>query len=280
MTDVQEVAGFLPAPGGRRLYLRELRPPEPRAELVIVPGSADHGGRYAELRRFLAGKGYAVHALDLRGHGRADGRRGHCDRFADYLDDLGVGLASLQARAEGRKLFAIGHSHGGLVVLEYLLQRGGGPLAGVVLSDPYLELAFAPPRALVLLSGLLSALVPWLPVKHSLKAEMLTRDERIQRETLADPLYNRRTTPRWFVESNRAKRDVRQRAHEIRHPLLLLLGTDDPVAAPAASRELFAHLASPDKKLIEYPGFRHEVFHELGREQAFADVAHWLAERI
>src|SRR5262249_41080239 len=56
----------------------------PRASVLIVHGYAEHGGRYADVARRLAGAGFAVSTFDYRGHGRAGGPRGHCDRFTDY----------------------------------------------------------------------------------------------------------------------------------------------------------------------------------------------------
>ena len=37
--------------------------------VVIVHGAAEHSGRYARVADVLQGEGYAVYALDLRGHG-------------------------------------------------------------------------------------------------------------------------------------------------------------------------------------------------------------------
>ena len=53
---------------------------------------------------------------DLRGHGRSEGRRGHVSRFENYYLDLE------SARALGNDnlpSFMLGHSLGGLLVLDY-----------------------------------------------------------------------------------------------------------------------------------------------------------------
>ena len=132
----------------------------------------------------------------------------------------------------------------------------------------------------MLISGLLSKLIPWLPVKNELKPEMLTRDEALQKLVRVDPLYNRNATPRWFVESNRAQLEVKLRAPEYKWPTLLLLGKADPIADPQTSREVFARLGSADKELIEYDGFRHELLNEVGRERVFADLTRWFEARV
>ena len=47
-----------------------------KAVLGIIPGYADHGARYAHVMGALAEHGIGSVAVDLRGHGRAQGTRG------------------------------------------------------------------------------------------------------------------------------------------------------------------------------------------------------------
>jgi lysophospholipase len=61
------------------LYRRSARPTGAAvwAELGILHGYGDHSGRFLHFMRWMAERGVACHALDLRGHGRAGGRRGY-----------------------------------------------------------------------------------------------------------------------------------------------------------------------------------------------------------
>jgi acylglycerol lipase len=59
--------------------------------LVIHHGLADHGARYGDLARRLVDAGYAVWALDMRGHGRSAGPRVSSPSIDAYLDDLDRG---------------------------------------------------------------------------------------------------------------------------------------------------------------------------------------------
>ena len=67
------------------------------------------------------------------------------------------------------------------------------------------------------------------------------------------------------------------RASELRTPILMLLGGQDPVIDPVTSREFFDRLGSDDKTLHFYPKMLHEPLNELGREQVYDDVVRWLA---
>jgi len=60
----------------------------PWARLLIVHGYGEHCGRYVHFMQWLAERGVACEAIDLRGHGRSPGRRGFVRRWEEYLDDL------------------------------------------------------------------------------------------------------------------------------------------------------------------------------------------------
>src|SRR5438132_1404864 len=56
---------------GTRLYAQSWRPAgAPRAVLVVQHGLKDYGSCYAALAEMLITHSYAVHAMDLREHGR------------------------------------------------------------------------------------------------------------------------------------------------------------------------------------------------------------------
>src|SRR4051812_31918694 len=74
---------------GLSLYAQRWRPRtgEPHGVVVIHHGLADHSDRYAGFAERLVHAGYAVWALDMRGHGRSAGPRVQIDRIDDVLDD-------------------------------------------------------------------------------------------------------------------------------------------------------------------------------------------------
>ena len=74
--------------------------------------------------------------------------------------------------------------------------------------------------------------------------------------------------------------DARKEAGRIRLPLLILQGGDDRLVDPAGARILFEGVASPDKQLIVYEGFYHEVFNEPEHDRVLSDVEGWLETRL
>jgi len=270
--------GFLHAADGLRLYWRRYTPPAPRTTVMVIHGGGEHSGRYPGITDALVRAGHEVALLDFRGHGQSDGRRWHVDHFEDYLADLDAFAARVRADAAGRRLFALAHSHGGHVAAHWGLRPDLG-ISGFILSSPYLRLAIAPPRAKVWASLLVGRVIPFLPVDVGLDLAVLTADPEMQAWTDRDPLYLRKTTPRWFTESNRAQEELRGRMARFSYPVLVMVGSDDRLADPEAGKAFHAACGSRDKELRIYRGFRHEIFNDVGRAEPIRDAVAWVEAR-
>ncbi len=66
-------------------------------------------------------------------------------------------------------------------------------------------------------------------------------------------------------------------------PILIISGTEDPVGGYGRGpQEVYHRLFSAghhDLTLSLYPGMRHEVLNEIGREKVYSDVLEWLNNR-
>jgi alpha-beta hydrolase superfamily lysophospholipase len=272
--------GFFTGKDGLRLYWMSEQPEQPKAHVVVVHGYGDHIGRYRSTIDTLAAEGYAVHGFDYRGHGRADGRRGFCERWPDYVDDLAGFWERVRREAGGRKLFLLAHSHGGLMAA-HLLGRGGlEGVSGIVLSAPYFKLAITPPTLKVVAARAVGRVLPWMPIKSELTPEHLSRDEAVQQAVRQDPLYNSLVTPRWFIESTQAQAKVMTLASEMKVPLFMLCGAEDGVASVAAGRQFFDAVGSRDKVYKAYPGMRHEPLNEIGKAEVHRDISNWISAHL
>jgi pimeloyl-ACP methyl ester carboxylesterase len=79
---------------------------------------------------YFAHHGFAVHAVNLRGHGHSEGReRLRWTRIADYVKDVAYAVRQLPSPP-----VLIGHSMGGFVIQKYLEDRAAP--AAVLLSSP------------------------------------------------------------------------------------------------------------------------------------------------
>jgi alpha-beta hydrolase superfamily lysophospholipase len=248
---------------------------EPRATVIVVHGVTEHGGRYARLANELNQRGYAVHAMDLRGHGRSDGDRILIREFDQYLDDLELFVGRVARRQAGKPLFLFGHSMGGAIVA--LLAATRQPDArGVILSAPAVLVAGGVFPVLRRLAGFVSLVWPTLRLVH-MGCHFLSRDPAVVEAFQNDPLVFHGGFPaRTGAEILRAADRLQTAAEGLALPLLVLHGTGDIVTDHRGSRLLVARAGSTDKKLHLYPGLYHDLVNEPEREQVLADVLGWL----
>lgn len=251
---------------------------QPRATVVVLHGIVEHGGRHAFLAEGLAARGYAVHALDLRGHGLSAGPRGSLRRFSQYLDDLGLWLEWLKQNESPGPLFVFGHSMGAQIALLYAIERQPD-WAGIIASSPYLMPGKGLFPWLRRWAGVFSVIWPRLRLVR-MTGGGIAQDPKVVEAFRQDPLvYHDRFEVRLGAEAMAAGRRILRNAARLRLPLLAIHGTADRVASPAGSEELVRRAGSPDKRLIAYEGLWHECLSEAPRETVRSDILAWLDAR-
>jgi alpha-beta hydrolase superfamily lysophospholipase len=248
---------------------------EPRATVVVVHGVTEHSGRYARLANDLNDRGYAVHAMDLRGHGRSAGERILVRRFDEHLDDVELFLERAATRQPDKPLFLFGHSMGGAIAGLFAATRQPH-VRGVILSAPAVVVGGGVFPLLRQIAGLVSAVWPTLRLVH-MGCGFISRDPAAVESFRNDPLVFHGGFPvRTGAEILRAATRLQTEAKHLTLPLLVLHGTGDKVTDVRGSRLLVARAGSPDKTLRLYPGLYHELLSEPERAQVLADLLAWL----
>jgi len=251
---------------------------DPVGVVVVVHGVLEHGGRYAELAAALTGRGYAVWAFDLRGHGNSEGGRTCIRSFDEYLKDLESFLDRVRSRHPGETPYLLGHSMGGNIAALFTLTRRE-ELRGLVLSAPALRIGEVASPLLRHLVEFVSRVLPWLRIGR-VTYHTLSRDSEAIEDFKNDPLvYHGRLPVRTGAEIFRAGRCIMDQAEAIKLPLLVLHGTGDVVTTAEGSRQFHARAGSDDKTLKLYEGLYHEVLNEPERGQVIRDVIEWLNAR-
>jgi len=270
----------VPSRDGVDLKARWWAVSRPRGMVVVAHGLGEHGGAYAHLAEAIGpALGVDFIALDFRGHGRSSGRRGLVRRYEDLVEDLRAAVAWAKSRRPDVPLFLLGHSNGGQVVLRLALEGADG-VAGVIASNPSIRIAMPVPPGKLKLGKMLLSLAPWITLRAEAPSAWMTRDPAMQQMYRTDNLrHNRISAPLFFgmVEGGEM---LLARAGEIRAPILMLIGGQDPVVSPQSNRQFYDRLGSADKTLLLYPKMLHEPINELGREQVFDDLIRWIELRI
>ena len=246
----------------------------PWAAMLVVHGIAEHSGRYERVGEGLAGVGVDVAAIDLRGNGGSGGARAHVERWSDYLDDVESGLGTVRASVSNVPVVLLGHSLGGLIVLDYVTSGRPAPDL-LVLSSPALDATI--PGWKKTLARALSRIAPTMRIRNELAGDQLSADPSVGERYFADPLVERTTTARLAAEALAAQVRVAGRLGSLAIPTLVFHGTADTIV-PVAASEPLAALAGVRRTV--YPDLRHETMNEPTGPGVVADIVAWLREQV
>jgi alpha-beta hydrolase superfamily lysophospholipase len=246
--------------------------------VVIAHGAGEHSGRYAHVARRLADDGYAVYALDHRGHGRSDGPRAVIDRMDNAVEDLSRLIVLASSEQPGVPLFLLGHSMGATIAIRYAI-ADQDRLTGLILSGPLaaLEAASSPTR---LVARLLSALAPRLPL-FAVDPTLVSRDPDVVNAYETDPLVHHGRLPaRTIAELARTVDSLPQEVGAITVPTLIMYGSGDHLVPPAGSMMLNDRIGAADTTLKTYDGLYHEILNEPEQDAVMDDMCSWLRARV
>ncbi len=253
----------------------------PKAVINLVHGFGEYSERYDYWSMKFAEKGYLVHAIDYRGHGKSDGRRGHVNQFDDFLNDIDVLVNESKKLYSDLPQFIYGHSLGGNIVTNYILKRENN-FSGAILSSPWYKLSFDPSALMLFFARIMKRVYPKFTQNANLEVKALTHDKKIVDAYIADPLVHEKVSARMFYEIYNAGNWVLENVDKINIPILIQHGNADKITSYKASKE-FADKAQELKKNVtykEWDGLFHELHNELEKDEIFDFVNEWIENKF
>ena len=276
-----------------------------RGTVVLVHGMAEHARRYGAFAGALAAGGFAVAALDLRGHGRTAGTQGSFGPggWPRVLEDVHALCRWAVERNPGLPVALFGHSMGSLFA-RAAMESFGGELAAVVLCGPTVDLPvrrLAAPAIARLLGALmgrerpnavLRAMTfgafnkPFAPARTDF--DWLSRETAAVDSYVADPGCGFTCSAGLYEEVSRLILFTLKRANIDRIPkrlsVLLVSGAEDPVgncgdAAKFLLRQ-YRRRGMENVRLILYPGARHALLDETNRDAVVRDILDFYQEAL
>jgi acylglycerol lipase len=247
--------------------------------VVVFHGITAYSAPYGRLiAEELAGAGFEVFGMDLRGHGLSDGARGDYPSGERLSKDLCETLAFLKGRYS--KVVVLGHSLG---VLSAVLAANGcpGSVDGLVLLSGGRKIrpgAFPKPPASAALKMLLAiTLLRGTPLVEYRRKGMTRPD---------DPLYNFHYSARFYsaMYGTGAWSVVRMlQRNEIDSPNMVLpagldvpvfvgVGDQDEIFPVDSVKEFFDGIPGSRKEFVVIPGARHATF----PQGAWGPLVAWL----
>ncbi len=244
-----------------------------RALIIMVHGHGEHILRYEHWAGLFNRNNFGFTGVDLPGHGRSEGKRGHVRDEALLNEMIDVMIRESDKTFSGIPVFLYGHSLGGVIVLNYLLKKNPR-IKGAIVTSPALKLAFEPGKAKLALAAIMKSIMPGLIQPTGLPVEYLSHDKAEVEKYVKDPLVHGKISVGLFHSWMNSSAYCLSHAAELKVPLLLVHGSDDKVCSPEGSTE-FAGKAKLAEIRIWKGGF-HELHNEPFKQEVLDYILAWV----
>jgi len=236
--------------------------------VLFLPGTMTHPLFYEEFLDALNRSGHTVVGVHLAGHGKSPRLRGRRLVFDDLVRSAVDALAWLGHQHPDAPVVVLGSSQGGVLALAVAAQpTGAAAVFAHNVLDPALPdtvtvsrvptwLAPAYPRLRPVI-GIVGRLVPGVPIPFGayLDIARVTSDPDVVDRFYTDPL-GLRTYPLGLL-AGMLTADLPGPA---RCPVVVIAGSADPLFSLAYTRQVFAHIDAPSKKLVVLESDQHLLF--------------------
>ncbi|MEO0446415.1 MAG: alpha/beta fold hydrolase [Verrucomicrobiota bacterium] len=267
-----------------RLRRRYLWYPDrkPRGGVILLHGLGDHLTRYQEVAHMFTLRGFVCEGVDLPGHGKSEGQRGHLGSWESLwgvFDDCRTRLAELSLN-ETPLMGLFAHSMGGFLSAEYVADRSGA-FDFAWLSSPLLRPTARHSATSKWLGKVLGASAPRIPWDTGVRAKhCVIPEENGSRPSgkSKDPLMHHWTTLGSGRELITRESTVFQSAERWTEDMSLLLtqGEKDPVCPPQYSRDWFDRLPLGEKSYEILEGELHEPLHSRSGAEVLRIAGAWM----
>ena len=262
---------------GARLPARAWRAAgRPRAIVLALHGFNDSRDAWEVPAPAFNAAGITIIAPDQRGFGAAP-LRGYWPGAAIMADDAAEMLRQLRQRYPGTKLYAMGESMGGAVLMTLAARRDPPPIDGFILLSP--AVWGRQQMGIALSSGLwlVSSLAPGLSVTGAeVPLKVMASDNRDALIRLArDPLTIRRTR----FDALRGLTDLMDLAQgaapHLQGNVLVLYGGKDSLVPGAAMARAWRNMPGPVRRGFSPDGY-HLLLRDTRRALPIQDVIAWI----
>ncbi len=267
--------GVVASADGTKLAYRAWPKAGAAISFAVMHGLGEHSRRYERFAMGMARHGFATFAVDLRGHGKSEGRRGHVDSWKQWTDDVAAFVAHVEGLAGG-EVVPVGHSFGGAALLSTVLAGMLPQTRRFVVSSPALKLKAVVPGWKIVLGKATAALLPGLTLDNEVDPKALSKIPEVVEAYRTDPLVHGKISSRLYAEWGSACKRILDGAGEIKVPFLIVAGTDDRLIDPGGSEDLH-HRSESMSVLRVFEGRYHEPFNDVDSEEVFAVIADWLS---
>lgn len=247
---------------------------KPRATICLVHGFGEHSARYDSWARRFCDENIMVYALDYRGHGQSEGKRGVVNSIAEINDDINAMLRRCKGSWHDVPNFIYGHSMGGALVLNFLVKRRSD-FDGAIVTSPWLGLVNQPSPFKLKLIKWLDYVIPRVTFSAGLSSSQMTVDKDAMKNHDNDPLMHGKLSVRLFNEIRTRTENLMNDSLNIKIPIFLAHGLADPVTNPETTRKWAEKYAS-STTFVGYENALHELHNEPIAKDLFNEIINFI----
>jgi alpha-beta hydrolase superfamily lysophospholipase len=248
-----------------------------RAIIIFFHGLGEYIQRYKAWADRFVSEGICFTGVDLPGHGRSDGNRGHIKSFALTDEMIEILLESVSKTFPGIPVFIYGHSLGATIAIDYILRKNP-VIKGAIGTDPWLKLTFEPDRFKMFLASVMKSIIPGYIQRSGLVVDHMSHDREVVERYKADPLIHDKISASLFHCAVSAASYSLAHASGFKIPLLLMHAGDDKICSPEGSREFASKTTMAELKIWE--GGYHEIHNEPFKDDVFAYLMNWINDKL
>ncbi len=250
----------------------------PKAVICILHGIGEHAARYDKIGTFFNESDFAVLSMDLRGHGKSPGKRGHTAPRKNLFSDIDALIDYAGLQYPNMPIFLYGHSMGGNIGLDY--RRDGAyaeRLAGYIITAPWLTLYKKISEPMMMFALVLAKVKPDFQMDTGLSAKDLAHVESEVEAYTKDPLVHKKISVLTVVDALNAAAKILSGPSGNSKPLLLMHGTEDRICTIAGSR-MVGNMEGSLCKFVEWEGSYHEIHNEKDGRKVLITIKDWILE--
>lgn len=267
------------ASDGQSIYGVHWKIDQPKAVLCLVHGLGEHVERYDTMATYYASHGITTIGLDLRGHGQTGGKKGYIFSLDRVLKDLDLVRQQATSDFPGIPAFFYGHSMGGNIVLNYVLQKKP-TITGAIISGPWIYSAVEPSGFFLSIIKLLSNVIPTFSSSNNLDVQSLSRDQAVIDAYKADPLVHDQIAVKTAAEMVSGAQYLRGYNGTPSVPILVMHGTKDTATDPNYSEAFVKRINQPHVSYKPWVDFFHEIHNEPAQKEVFNYAIEWINRHL
>ncbi len=262
------------ASDGIKLFIRDYSLQNSNKVILIIHGLGEHSGRYLKLIQDFNDKDISVFTIDIRGHGKSEGKRGHSPFYQQLMNDIQCFIEHVTKKIPDQNYFLYGHSFGGNLVINYSFQENK-KINGIIATSPLIKPSIAPSRIVLFMGKLFKKIVPSLILSNGININGISRDMQVINDYINDPLIHNKVSVQLGLDIISSGIYALENSQYITVPMIVFHGKNDGLTSYSASQKLVQN-SGPNIKFIGFDEAYHEIHNEPEKVELLRNIFHWI----